>query len=559
MRTALYLGLTNSIRNIGRSLLTVVAMALAAFMMTSSLTVGEGYTPGRAAEYRAYLGGDVLVYPTWTWPTEADVANLKAGEARLAALPASFGSPLRYFHPDYYARGYLTTAPEVPAYSMFPDAGAQEQAVEAVKATAGVTGVVPYEAVPVMSGGLDLFNATGQGASVAQASLSGFYVRECPPNLLGDADPAGLPRELRLVDGTANPPDTITVITGSGGQTLADVMDWKMGVVPSGGRTVAGTDGDALVAMINRRAVIPRADLGAKSVVLPGPGGQTVKLTLPRIVARGGSYYYDFADPVTVDIRVVGTYDVLSRLYQWMPAKDVHIFEQLYLEAPELLMPPGGFDKLLAVMGLPPGAPPPVGALAVRLADQSKTEETVGLLRQALPGLSVVSVAQETAFANAHGQPERVYMAPAGDRPRPLPARQPSVPAESGNIFGLLLFGFAGLVAAGNTTLVVLNRRMEFAILKAIGLRGFEVALMVVAEVLTLSIIGLLIGFAAGETSALPVILTNGVPLGTVATQLGRDFGIVAAATLGCAVIFSVVPMSKTLRITVSEAMRGNE
>jgi len=122
----------------------------------------------------------------------------------------------------------------------------------------------------------------------------------------------------------------------------------------------------------------------------------------------------------------------------------------------------------------------------------------------------------------------------------------------------VVLFGFAGLVVAGNSTLMVLTRRTEFAILKAIGLRGFEVGVVVMVEVLTLSMIGLLIGFGAAEVGSLPVILTNSIGLGEVLRAVALDFGLVAAAALSCAVVFSLAPVYKTLRITVSEAMRGN-
>lgn len=559
MKTLIYLGLVNSTRNLGRTLLTVIAMAMAAFMMTSTLTLGEGYTAGRAAEYRAFLGGDLLVYPAWAWPTETDVAGLKPGNVGLATLPPHFGSPLAYFHPDYYSTGYLTTAPGgAPTYSMFGSREEMSRAIGAISGHPEVAGVIPYEAVPVMRGNLAVAGPSVQGLATTPAPLGGFFLRACPPNLLGDAGDEIAP-ELRLVYGKINPPDYV-MAASSAGQTLGDVMDWKMGVVKSGGRPVTAADGDALVAVVNRRAVIPRADIQVKSVASGGPDGQAVSLTLPRIVSGAqGQLRYDFANPVTVDIRVVGTYDVDSRLYHWVLKGGVSFWEQLYMETPELLMPRAGFQRVLEAMGLPPGGVPPVGALVLRLGDQSKAEEAVTALRQAVPDFSVVSVAAEVDYANRRDLPEKVYVAPPEFRHITLPERQPAVPAEANSVFGIILFGFAGLVAAGNTTLLVLSRRNEFAILKAIGLRGFEVALMVVVEVLTLAVIGLVVGFAAGAVGSLPVMLTNGVGWDAALRRLALNFGVVALATLGCSVLFSLVPMSKTLAITVAEAMRGNE
>ncbi len=556
MKTLIYLGFINSIRNLGRSLLTVVAMAMAALMMTSSLTLGEGYTSGRAAEYRAFLGGDVLVYPTWAWPTEYDVVNLKPDQAKLQIIPPYYGSPLRYFHPDFYDGGYLTVAPEGgPTYSMFRDRTAMDEAVAAIQTRPEVAAIVPYEAVPVLDGELSLVAESPSGRVISQMSMNGFSLRACPPNLLGDAGQE-TPSALRLVETDPNPPHSVMAVT-SAGQDKSTVVTWESGVVKSGGRPVALADGDALVAMINRRAVISRDDLKSKSVEA-GPGGQVVRLTLPRIGDSGSQLFYDFSNPVTVEVRVVGTYDVFSRLFAWPPGIGAMCWEQLYLEAPELLMPEAGFERLLEIMGLPPGQLPPVGALAVRLQDQSKAEAIMPTLRQTVPDLSIVTVAKETAFANARGLPETIYEAPENVRyARPL--SQPAVPVEAGNLFGVILFGFAGLVAAGNATLLTLTRRTEFAILKAIGMRGYEVGLVVMVEVLFLSALGLFLGFAAGEAGAIPIILTNNVGLGSLLRTLERDFGIVAGATLGCSALFSLIPMAKTLRITVSEAMRGNE
>jgi ABC-type antimicrobial peptide transport system permease subunit len=90
-------------------------------------------------------------------------------------------------------------------------------------------------------------------------------------------------------------------------------------------------------------------------------------------------------------------------------------------------------------------------------------------------------------------------------------------------------------------------------------MRGFEIAIVVMVEVATLAFIGLLIGFTTAEIGSLPVLLTNKVGLAAALKGLARDFGIVAAATLTCALVFALVPVRKTLRITVAEAMRGNE
>ena len=579
MRTLVYLGQVNAMRNLGRSIMSVLVMAIAAFMMTSSLSVGEGYTTQRVAEYRAFLGGDVLVYPGWTWPTETDLADLKTGAPGLSVLSPTFGSPLRYFHPNYYTSGYLTGDADRPSpdYSFFPSRQERDEVLTAISGVPGVAGIYAFSSIPVVDGRIAATFPNGLKVISENLPLAGFSVRACPPNLLADAA-ADTPPELRPALGTPNPPRTVTVNRGLG-QTLAEFMTWETGVVPSGGRQLSSADGDALVAVVNRRAVIARRDLAAKDISYPlDQQGQPVRLVLPTIV-QGSSPdqapYFDYGKTIAVEVRIVGTYDVLSRLYSQKPGPSVAIYEQLFLEAPELLMPQAGFDRLLALMGLPAGGEPPAGALVLRLENQAKAVEVVAALRAAVPGLTVVSVADEAAYANLRGQPERVYeLAPAGSigvtrrrsahqsviprSPFP-PLGQPTVPADTGNLFAVLLFAFAGLVAAGNATLLVLSRRTEFAILKAIGLRGFEVGFTVMVEVVTLATVGLLVGFTAGEIMALPIFLTNSLGLSAVVRAIGQDLEVVALTTLGCAIVFSLVPMAKTLSITVAEVMRTNE
>ncbi|MCL6580129.1 MAG: hypothetical protein K6U08_00705 [Firmicutes bacterium] len=241
-----HLGLVSATRNLGRSLLTVVSMAVASLMVTGSLTVAAGYTPLRAQEYRAYLGGDILVYPACVWMTEADLAMAAETGSRLAVVPTSFGSPLAYFHPDFYSQGYLTTDPDgAPRYSMFKDLAELERVETLVRSVEGVVAVTRFEAVPVLEGSIEL--RPNQAGLPAGVELVSFFLRTCPPNLLEDAEPeeAG---DLALGPHQADPPDIVTVDMAAG-ETIAAKKDWRTGVYPTGSdfsRFPRGSDGDAV-------------------------------------------------------------------------------------------------------------------------------------------------------------------------------------------------------------------------------------------------------------------------------------------------------------------------
>jgi len=316
LKTLVYLGLVNAWRNLGRSLLAVLAMGLAAMLMTGSLTLGEGYTAQRAWEYRAYLGGDILVYPDWTWPTESNVAGAPESGVGLSVLPRHFGSPLLYFHPDYYTTGYLTADDRTPSYSMFTTAAEMDRTMAGLTAHEGILWAEPYRSIPVMDGRLEI-KGTGPGKPV---SLAGFYLRSCPPNLLTQTMD-DYPDQIRLTPRQGN---------HSGGEMLADKKTWESGVYVAYGSPLSGL-GDEPLALVNRRAVIPRGSIRTQSVDLSG-SGQTVVLTVPAIVpgdsGEGRPPYFDFSRPVTVEIKVVGAYDAATRLLSWVPGPGVSYHEQ---------------------------------------------------------------------------------------------------------------------------------------------------------------------------------------------------------------------------------------
>ncbi|HBK85551.1 MAG TPA: hypothetical protein DDZ53_05920, partial [Firmicutes bacterium] len=58
------LGFINITRQLGRSVLALISLVLAAMSLTNSLSISLGYPAQAYANYRHYLGGDIIVYPT---------------------------------------------------------------------------------------------------------------------------------------------------------------------------------------------------------------------------------------------------------------------------------------------------------------------------------------------------------------------------------------------------------------------------------------------------------------------------------------------------------------
>jgi len=521
------LALLNVIRNSSRSLLTTVAMALAAFMMTASLTPASGHTPQAARGYRAFLGGDIIIYPPWVWPGESNLASIDGGQLRHAVVPRTFGSPLLYFHPDYYSKGYVSDRPS-PGYAMFRTAAEMAEVVSILSAHPQVVKVSPYRCLPVLGGEVRLTYPDGTRRT---ASLEGFFVRSCPEVTLSALN-------SQLVLGSSGP------LTSTG---------------------------DRPAVLLNLYRILGRSDQEAMAFVEGLPGGQDITFLLPRIVPdtreREVGPRFDLTHPVAAEATVTGCYWAPTRKWSWQITTleqgvptTASMFEQLYLEAPEILVTPDVFDRLLETAGLPEDDLPPVGALLVSVADFVRCEEIAEELRGVLDEFTVVSVVTDAHFANARGWPEKAYVCPPGDRPKRMPLGQPAVPADTRSTFGYLLFGIAAVVAAGSNTLTVLTRRTEFAVLRAVGLRAFEVAIVVTTEVVVISAVGIAAGYSAGEVLALPLLLANrpaDVPVVAYLTPyLLRDLGVIIPVAIGSAVVSSLFPVMRSLRITVLEALR---
>ena len=101
------LGVTNVIRQLERSLLALLSLVLAAISLTVSISTNLGYPAQAFANYRAYLGGDIIVYPL------AIMSNPKMEQPlELYRLPgADEFSTLTTFYPHIVQQGYLAKQP----------------------------------------------------------------------------------------------------------------------------------------------------------------------------------------------------------------------------------------------------------------------------------------------------------------------------------------------------------------------------------------------------------------------------------------------------------------
>jgi len=137
------LAIANVWRRLSRSTLTLLAMGVAAAVLTSGLSLSQGIMRLAFTEYRSYYGGDILVFsPGFVGATEINQES-NAKIVRRVLHDSGF-NPLPKLYNDFRTEGYLTEDgwqyKPLSKDWLQPDLGM------------GITGAIPYRVMPAYLG-----------------------------------------------------------------------------------------------------------------------------------------------------------------------------------------------------------------------------------------------------------------------------------------------------------------------------------------------------------------------------------------------------------------------
>ncbi|MDP3488407.1 MAG: ABC transporter permease [Bacillota bacterium] len=133
------LAIANVWRRLSRSMLTLLAMGVAAAVLTAGLSLSQGIIRSAYLEYRNYYGGDIIVFSPGF--IGAAPVNEASGQAIVRCVLHDSGfNPLLKLYPDFRVEGYL--AEEAWQYQ------ALSAAWESPNLQAGITEVAPYRVMP---------------------------------------------------------------------------------------------------------------------------------------------------------------------------------------------------------------------------------------------------------------------------------------------------------------------------------------------------------------------------------------------------------------------------
>ncbi|MBE3591219.1 MAG: ABC transporter permease [Firmicutes bacterium] len=477
----LALAWNNVRRYAGQMLLAVAAVTCAAALLTAALTLREGFPAGFDRALRAYVGGDVILWPGLL-PRFG--AGEEGGAAALAWAPAppEGAATLPLFWPEVAEAGlYLTARPLSPA------------AVDPAR--------------PVRK-------------AVTSAGLAVLYPRLALPARLGDAAVVLVPRFPGQMDAAAwqalnAPPPP----SGWADEAAGDALD---AYLPAG---LAAGDG---------RLLVPRSGAGS------GPGGAAAAATvswdwrnpLAVPVKVRGTYVLELPPLLPVHDpagRPLATERGPVSAYPVWPAREV------FVPWPQWL---GLWQRAAG------GAWPPAWEWDVRVADTAKAQAAAAELAAPGAATAAAvhelwSNRRSDAYIVQRG--DAAAAAPAGGAPSPAPAGTAGglrtqwygrglpglVRVPAALWWGVLVT--AVLILVGQSILLQGARRRQLLILHAIGAGAGQLAALLLSEVLLYSLLGAVTGWALTTLLMLPAVLPGRATAAWFAAQAAR-LGIVALA-----------------------------
>lgn len=530
------LGVTNAWRNLGKSLLTVFGMVVASAVLTSSLSLGAGYPAGAYRGERAFLGGDVVIFPfRYRVDVQTDLPR-----SRIDRVPADFPSDLAAFFPETYRSGFLRP-PGSSSYSV--DLGAVTTAAADAATRIGL-------------------NRSAEVTVYPHYFLPAIEPEKWSPPYMGVPDP---------------PPETLwqsVVALRSRDNTLDDRGGFDRYIVT--GRPFEPSDAGRLVCVVDRRRSFtssrvqppaPRSPTGKAATQEPLPGadpvpplasGETVSLLIPRPLQDpdGQVLAYDYSHLTPVALEVIGTYSLPTHILAYKPPGPGHaVAEQLYWTSTDIMVPTETLRAIFELAGGDSRGLEP-GEVTIGLPRLDRVEDYSRALREIAPGSEVWSVPELVEAGRLRGLPEPLLKLPWTAYGHPSVRQQPGVPAQAGQLFVFLVYLIAGALLATNMSILLTSRRKEIGIVRALGARAHEVLATLLSESVTLSLLGSGLGFGLTRMAATHVLLSNKRPLAEILTLTSHGLAQVVGATLGFALVFGALAARDTVRSATMEVLR---
>ncbi len=256
---------------------------------------------------------------------------------------------------------------------------------------------------------------------------------------------------------------------------------------------------------------------------LPLPPTGYTMIEIPRYAAG----YLDYANPVEVPFAMKGTVTFVEGAGPSMRV----------LADPAVFVTPATLDSLAASAGYPEEAT--YWGISVTLKDMATAENVAAYLRREFTDFTVFPAPALTAAAVGRT------------------AVSTGVPMDMRKVTEVIAFVTAALLSATNLTILMLSRKTEIGILRALGATRWNIACMVVTESVWISLLGALMGGLLTQPAILWQLLSNRVGRDVVLREVGGGLGRATAFAMASAVLFGFLPLTKALSVTPAQVLRG--
>ncbi len=494
------LAVRNVQRNWTKSLLGMVGVAIAAGVMTASLSLGGGYPEVSWMEYRTLMGADVVIYPG-RLGVGAEDARASGDDPWEWTLRRDRGlSDLFLFQPRIYDQGYISP----PAESLFFDMQ-RLPGVLAGDPPAGVAVVQPLLRLPA---------------------------RVVIPGAGGDEERH--PAPLRARD------------------PVLDAEVWDTSAYLARGRWLEPGDEGSLVALAQaNRGPFPPEE-GTRPGYRPPQVGDMGTVEVPALAGYDGDGYpiWNWDRVSEFELEVVGLFAFPTDVRPLRdPETGMYVLEtgpeggtgtmimiQHYLETEDLFIPAATWQKIWETIA-PPGELPRAYQMNLILDDMFRAKEIADGLQDQLPGATVRTVPEQVVI----GRQER---------------GQSAIPADVSVLLVAAIFLVAGLLLVGDMYVLVMQRRKEMAILKAVGMAGGQVMGLILIETVLMSIIGATLGFVSVRLLVTGVYALSAVSMAEVGLMTLRTGVMVVGTSVLVATLFGMLPAHLALQQTTMEVLR---
>lgn len=523
------LGLVNSFRQLGRSLLVMIAMVLAAMSMTSALSFSQGEMKNSYQFYRELLGGEILVSPVrWAGQQVNDVTG--GGQLEYHRLQTTGQSWLEIYYPELYKDGYFGTPGQAPSQTF------QQQDLDALAEQPGIAG---YSIHPEMQ--VDLVNST----QLSDKSIP-FTVMPLPndgqlPGLETDLSAfAGSSAPIALINTYMNVPDDL-VATAAQTILTEEVVSIDEDIRPTPDQ------------ITDRKLKLARTRV-LQAMQLP-KDKEWAALALPTYKPDSiNGYVPDYSQTTEFRVQVAGQVSIPTRTLSWINAMGATVSETAYLHGTYLWVPQATWMRMWQQASGTSALP--LQNVSLKVKDMDQLDVTIKELQANFPQFTFVSVSSFAQRMELSSLIDRFYRAPSYLY-RPAESTSLSVPMQLGPVMGILFFLIAGMLIASRMLTGAAARRLEVGILKALGARRRDIAVMVLTEAMIITVIGTTIGFLLVRMGGVIMEIGNDVPLSMVAGRTLVEYATVCGLASIVSLFFALLPAIRMSNLTVMEVLRG--